>query len=61
MESDTVFVLDDPHRELEQLQDDRGGLGLGQFGMHEDFRAQGMVQDIAAQEKNKRTWLARKR
>ena len=46
VELDAVFVLDDPHRELEQLHDDRGGLGLGQFGMDEHFSAQGLMQDI---------------
>lgn len=46
MELDAVFVLHDPHGELEELGDDRGGLGLGQFGMDEHFGAQGLMQDI---------------
>lgn len=46
MEFDAVFVLNNPHRELKQLQDDRDGLGLGRFGVDEDFGSQGMMQDI---------------
>ena len=45
---DTVLVLDHPYGEFEQFQDDRGRLGLGQFGVHQDFRSQGVMQHIGA-------------
>ncbi len=45
---DAIFILDHPHGEFEQFQDDRGRLGLGQFGVPQDFRSQGVVQYISA-------------
>ena len=46
MQFDAVFVLDHPHGEFEPFQDHRGRLGVGQFGVPQDFRSQGVVQHI---------------
>ena len=43
---DAVLVLNHPHGEFEQFQDHGGRLGVGQFGMDQDFSAQRLMQDI---------------
>jgi len=40
MQFDAVLVLHHPHGDFEEFEDDRGRLGLGQFGMPQDFRSQ---------------------
>ena len=39
LEADAVFVLHHAHGDLEQFDDDRGGLSLGQFRMDQDLGA----------------------
>lgn len=46
VELDAVFVLHHPYGQLEQLDDDRRGLGLRQLGALQQFGAQGVMQHI---------------
>jgi hypothetical protein len=44
---DAVLELDDSHGQLEQCEDKRAGLGVGQFGMNPGLSAQSMQQDVS--------------
>ena len=46
MEEDPILVLFDLRGDFEEGQDDGRGLGLGQRGVLQGMRAQGMVQGI---------------
>jgi hypothetical protein len=43
---DAVLALHDADGDLEVLEDHGGRLGLGEFGMDQDFGAQGVMQPI---------------
>src|SRR5512139_3699779 len=45
---DAILVLDHPHGELEEWEDDRSRLGLGQCGRDQNLGAQRLRQDIGS-------------